>query len=184
MSDFRDRLKAVQHVTPEYRERFERSMKEMTERQLTPAERTAGLLVVLFNLAGLATMTWVVIHLHLSPMIAVAFGVLGVVILAMMLIKATEVITGKAVMKMQPRVAWIGWFGAMFYVIAMMIAMPSMGNWFRGYFTVLALFPLIVMAAQLIQTTIGQSTLAVQEKLLEMELRLAEMNDKLNTLSK
>lgn len=188
MSDFRDRLKAAQHVTPEHRERFERSMKQMTEQQLTPAQRTAGLLVVLFNVVGLAGMTWVIwvaIHYHLGPMIAIAFGILGVVVAAMMLMKAKEVITGTAELKTRPRVvAWIGWFGTLIYVAAMMVAQPSLGKGLGAYFTVLTLYPLIVMAAQLIQMTIGQSELAVREKMLEMELRLAEMNEKLDRLAK
>ena len=57
-NDFRDRLISAQQSTPEYREKYERSLRSMLTRQLTPFERGRYVFAAVWSLAGSAVVAW------------------------------------------------------------------------------------------------------------------------------
>ena len=48
--DFRDRLMSAQTITPEYRERYQRRLEAMYDRELTPAQRVGTWVLVAIGL--------------------------------------------------------------------------------------------------------------------------------------
>ena len=184
--DFRDRLKAAQHFTPEHREKFERSLKAMVQKTLTPGQRAGLLFAAVVTMAGVAMIAWFILaDPARSPQVKYAFGLLGLVALVIALVRAKAAITGKMDLRRHPQlIAYVGWLGVIFFMIAIMISLPTPIGKLSICLMASAFFVLIVMAAELLQMRIGESELAVSEKLLEMELRLAEINEKLDRQAK
>lgn len=187
--DFRDRLIASQQSTPEYRERYRRRLDSMLTRELSPARRVVcGVMAVIAILAGISlgvqTLTmeirgeyaaWGRMILGLFAAWAIAFGIrLGSIAIrgTMNLRKDRSAISGMRL------VFFIGTAIVLLLVSGLQLKYePGSNAAILNAVIGLAFLAMAVFVA--IRNLVQQSELNVQEKLLEIELRLAEVNEKL-----
>lgn len=180
--DFRDRLIAAQNVTPEHRERYERSLGSMLNRQLTPAQRIQSVVSVLWGIAGLAVCVWALVaDTGTSIQFKYLIGLLGLMVLGVTVMRGWVAVTGKINLRLQPRmIAYVSFYGILLFVIAIFLIVAQIPeSSTRVYYMMVAMFPLLLATAKLILMQMDQSELNVREKLLEMELRLAELSEQM-----
>jgi drug/metabolite transporter (DMT)-like permease len=184
--DFRDRLISSQQTTPEFREKYERSLESMFIRQLTPGQRAAGIVVVLSGLVfvvgvalGFTTRIITVACNDVNQIMGIMAALLAVVVFGVTILHTRSLVKGNVDLRWQPQVmAW-----AVFYGLLLIAAIPIVLGFLHGsststlFLIAFCLVPLVAAAAILILVYIEQSELNVREKLLEIELRLAEMGE-------
>lgn len=181
-NDFRDRLVSAQQLTPAYREKYERRLETMISPRMTVLQRLTLFISVLVGLAALAVLAYLLaVDTQTSIEFKYAIGFLGLVVLAITIIRGIIVVTGRVNLRSQPKmIAYISYVGILLFVGALVIIVtPIAGSTNSIYYLVVGLIPLIVATVKIILTHIDQSELNVREKMLEIELRLAEMNERL-----
>ncbi len=182
-NDFRDKLIASQQFTPEYREKYNERLQEMINRKLTLVQRiTMGISVAI----GILAIVFVAISFssgsETSFPLKVAIGFMCIVALAITGIRAYILVTGRVNMRIQPKlIAYIGYIGIILFIAVLLMISTNDSGTDRIYIILVSLFPLILITGKLIGVQIDQSELNVQEKLLEIELKLAELNEKLQS---
>jgi len=179
-NDFREKLIASQQFTPEYREKYNERLQKMIERTLTTSQKI-GLGISVF--VGLLSMILIAVimtsSMGISLPLKVVIGFLGLVTLVITIFRAYILITGKINLRLQPKyIVYIGYYSILLFVMAMIIIAQTTGS---IYMLLVSLIPLVVVTGKLIIMQIGQSELNVQEKLLEIELKLAELNEKMQS---
>lgn len=179
-NDFRDRLMSSQQLTPEYRERYERSLESMFERVLTPAQKAGMWFKVALSLVGTAAFAWGFTIKGMPSLLKALMAFLAVVALAQTVIVARAAVMGIVNLRWQPKVGAYMSFQAIlitsFVVMIYGVMHPNPGS---TYLLLAFVVPVIIMSVVLIRTHIEQSELNVREKLLEIELRLAELSEQL-----
>jgi small-conductance mechanosensitive channel len=175
-NDFRDRLIAAQQFSPASRQEYERRLKSMLARQLTPLQRGIVALFVFLGMAVVVAIVWVLlVDTSTSIQYKYAVGVVGIVVLAITVVRALIAVTGRYNARLHSKIiSYIAFFGFTIFMIAV-IFLSSKGSYV--YPVVVSLFGFIGVTAGLLMVAIQQSELNVHEKLLEIELKLAEMKE-------
>ncbi len=183
-NDFRDRLIAAQQITPEYREKYERRLESMITKQLTPLQRSLLGFIVLLGIGALVAIAWVLTtDTQTSIQFKYAIGFLGLVVLAITIVRGIAVVTGKVNLRIQPKIiAYLGYFGILIFSgVAVVLAGigPNGGGTNGIWVVVVTLIPLVTWTGALTMMQMRQSELTLQEKLLELELKLDEISVRL-----
>lgn len=187
-SNFRDRLISSQQLTPKYREKYERSLESMLTRQLTSGERIARTVTVVFSLVfivgailgfvpGLIPIVSSDITSYLGYMVIVFVAV----VLAITIVNIRCLKTGRVDLRQQPpAVAWAAFWGIMLAsAIPIVLGFIYTDRSAEVHLLLVCVILLIAAAAKLVLVYTEQSELNVREKLLEIDLRLAEMNEQM-----
>ncbi len=181
-NDFRDRLISAQQSTPEYREKYERSSRSMLTRQLTPFERGRYVFAAVWSLAGSAVVAW---FLAVDKQTSIPFhwgiGFMGLVALAVAITCGIIAATGSINLRRQPKtLAQIAFVGVAVFALSLSFIVPPMAGPLAAIHAIaVCLIALIVITAEVVQAHVDQSELNVREKLLEIELKLAEISETL-----
>lgn len=184
--DFRDRLVSSQQLTPEYREKYERSLESMLTRRLTSGERITRTVTVVFSLVfivgailgfvpGLIPIVSSDITSYLGLMVILFIAV----VLAITIVNIRCLITGVVDLRRQPpAVAWAAFWGIMLAsAIPIVLGFIYTDRSAEVHLLLVCVILLIAAGVNLVLVYTGQSELNVREKLLEIELRLAEMSE-------
>jgi hypothetical protein len=179
--DFRDRLIGAQELTPEYREKYERSLESMLTRQLTPSQRAGLWFAVVLGLVISAVAVFAMVAIkELPDSMRAVLGFLGLVMLVVTALRARAAIMGTVDLRWQPKVtAYVGFYGVLIAIAAIAGYGALHTNLHSIHVMVVWIIPLVVVTGKLIGTHIEQSELAIREKLLEIELRLEEVSEQL-----
>lgn len=179
--DFRDRLVSAQQFTPQYREEYERKLKNMLTRQLTPPERARLAFSALIGTVALPYYGYLLAsNRNVAVEMKVVFILLTCAALYTGILKGIAAVRGTLNARIEPKIiASVAFFGIVVFVAATLWVLPS-GAVHTTHMLMLGLFALIVAAVKFLQMHITQSELNVREKMLEIELKLTDMNEKLN----
>jgi hypothetical protein len=174
--DFRNRLVAAQQFTPEYREKYREGLENMFTRQLTPMQRALVSVLVLLGLAVIALYVYIGMR-YTTPGGRYTLVFLGLIVLAITAIRLMIVVTGKVHLRWQSKtIAYIAFYGFLVFAMGTLIAAFNVND---ATIALVGAFPLLLAIAKVILVHIQESELNVRQKLLEIELKLAEMNEAL-----
>jgi len=175
-NDFRDRLVSAQQFTPEYREKYREGLENMFTRQLTPLQRILASIGVLAGLAVIGFYIYMAAR-YTGPGGRYVLGLLGLIVLAVTAVRLMVVVTGRVNLRWQPKtVAYVAFYGLLIFAMGNLIAASNAND---ATIALVGVFPLLLAVAKLILVHIQESELNVREKLLEIELQMAEMNEAL-----
>jgi len=176
-TDFRDRLISAQHFTPAYRERYRKGLENMLSQRLTTMQRAfvSALVVVGFALA--AGLGYAAVTHTTTPGERYGLAALAVLVAAITAIRLMMALTGRVQLRWQPTtIAYIVFYGVLVFAVGTLIAVQS---WNNAAAVGVVIVALLLAVTKLVLTHIQQSELNVREKLLELEIKLAEMNEAL-----
>ena len=180
--NFADELIAAQHVEPTLRQRYEQEMKTMLEQPLTKTRKTSFILSAIACTVMMVMLTIAALSSHRAP-IGVRIGVgLGAVYAAGWLVlmlrilrRGTFQVRGDS--RLMSSLPWI-------FTVALMTLMLFMtgqrADSVRSVWLVLFALTFLLMASVfLIQYSIGDARLKLEERLLEVQLRVAELAEEI-----
>lgn len=178
--DFRDRLLSAQTVAPELRERYQRRLESMYNRELTPAQRIGTWVLVAIGFVAVMICAYSAIFVESIDVEArAANAVIGLVVLAVTVLRARSAIIGSINLRWQPQAIAYTAFGLVLIGIMLVIFSGVDANLGSIYLLLVWLVVLVLVVTKLIQMQVQQSELKTQEKLLEIELRLVEMGEQM-----
>jgi hypothetical protein len=188
-SDFRDKLVSAQQFTPAYRERYRKGLESMLTRRLTPARRIVCSLLALGGLCAAVNFGVQAATQGSNGEYAAwgraAFGVMALWGLAWAALLGAMAIRGTVnLRKDRQAIAGLRWFFFVFAGILLMLVGGLQLKYEPGsngpvFAAVVGLAFLVYGALVVIHNLVQQSELNVREKLLEIELKLAEMSETL-----
>lgn len=181
MSDqptFRDRLLESEPLDLELRKTYEREIENMFERKLTPVRKAAFAMTIVVGLGSAALCGFLALTEPELPPLAraglstgVLFGVAWAVV--------SFVIVRRGAINLKTHGHWMAsmvWIFTLLMVIFFLMIAASMDDQLRGLLMVAnGLVFLICAAVHWISYKIDDARLSTREKLLELELRLAEL---------
>ena len=180
--NFSDRLLAMERANPDFREKYERGVKAMLEKRLTPVQKfvTGFMAVVCLAMFAFFTYAVLVITAGLPVLIRASFGVGALFSLAFLIFLVKIVLSGKMNLRTQPNtmtgLVWV--FLVIMQTIFMTIGGKHPESVSSVFMVLYGLSFLVLGVAFLVTHRIEQSELNVKEKLLGIELRLAELCEK------
>ena len=185
---FADRLMAAEHVDAKRKERYEMEMRKILSQTLTPARRTAYAVGAVFGLLVGVDFGVLAVTLHITGAYALfgraVFAVLAVLTLAWGALAGRIAIRGTVdLTKDRTAVARLVWyFSVLISVVALLVGGLELrygsGKW-SAFTAVIGLAYLIAGALFVIRNLVQQSELRIREKLLEIDLRLADMDEEM-----
>ena len=128
-----------------------------------------------------AMIAWILVtDNQISPGIKVGIAFLGLMSLSVGILRAAGAVKGTVNMRTQPKMfATIQWAGVILFVGVLVITVGLFPIGINSiYILLVALIPLIIMVAKVTQIYTQQSELNIQEKLLQIELRVAELAER------
>lgn len=178
--DFRDRLISAQTFTPEYRERYQRRLESMYDRELTPAQRVGTWFFVAIGLVAVMICAYNAIFVRsVDVEVRAANAAIGLVVLAVTVLRARSAIIGSINLRWQPQVIAYTAFTIVLIGILLVVFSGVDASMGSIYLLLVWLVVLVLVVTKLIQMQVQQSELKTQEKLLEIELRLAEISEQM-----
>lgn len=181
---FQDKLLALEKPNPTYREKYERQVKAMVEKKLTGWTKLAhieGLILGLFFFVLFGTLA--VIVPSEFPLWGRAIWVLGAVFgLAIVVFEGWLLKRGTINLKEdEMAMAGLGWAFVVIVGCIVLVFSGSLPDPLTGIHMLVALLFFLVMAAVfMMRAFVQRSELNTREKLLEIELHLAELAEKLD----
>ncbi|UCG58355.1 MAG: hypothetical protein JSU70_02380 [Phycisphaerales bacterium] len=181
---FRDKLLALEEPDPTYREKYERQVTAMVEQKLTGAKKWQMIFFLVMSISlGLFFGTMAVIAPAGFPWWGRALFVAGAVFcLAFVTMYARILQKGSINLKKDNiDLAWTGWGFVVIVGTAALVISPKLPDRIAGvHWLVSVLFFLVAAGVFLLRAFIERSELNTREKLLEIELRLAELTEKID----
>lgn len=180
--DFSDRLLSVEQTTPAFRERYEKEIRKMLEKTLTPLQRFAFGFSTVLSIGMAVFFTWAAISGRgLPPAFRAMFGLGVLVTLAWAIVGGRIVLSGKMHLKTHPNTLTGMMWG---FVLTVQIVILMWGGQHPEsvksvYMAIYGLTFLLMAALFMVSNRIEQSELNMKEKLLGIEMRLAEIADSL-----
>jgi hypothetical protein len=179
---FADQLIAAQHVEPTLRQRYEQETKAMLEQPLTRTRKTSFILSAIVCAVMMVMLTIAALSSHRAPIgvrIGVGLGALyaaGWLVLTLRILRrGTFQVRGDS--RLMSSLPWI-------FTVALMTLMLFMtgqrADSVRSVWLVLFALTFLLMASVfLIQYSIGEARRKLEERLLEGQLRVAELAEEL-----
>lgn len=180
-NNFSDRLVSAERMTPAFRDRYEMEVKAMLEKKLTRPQRVGYALSALMGVAFLVVFGALAILTgrELPAWARALFGVGSVFGLVWAILVGRIVITGKVNLRTGANtLVGLSWgFVVTVVTVLMIVGMDRTEPVKSVYMVLVGLVYLLVAAMFMILNRIDQSELKTREKLLEIELRLAELKE-------
>lgn len=177
--DFRERLLAAQTLTPAYREEYERKVNKMANKELKPIARwVRGFhALLLFGAAGFEF--WIQRTIP-SPWIKVGVLVMGIMLVFLGVTQARAAYVGRADFRWTKAAGVVLWLSAIFFAsLLVFFAAFQPINSSSILLVEVGLFVLIIAGISSVEIATKQSELIVREKLLELELKLDEIAERM-----
>ena len=180
--NFADQLIAAQRVEPTLRQRYEQEMKAMLEQPLTKTRKTSFILSAIVSTIMMIMLTIAALSSHRAP-IGVRIGVgLGAVYAAGWLIMMIRILRrGTVRVRSDSRImsAW-PWIFTVALVTLILFMTGQRADSVRSVWMLLYGLTFLLMASMfLIQHWISDARLKVEERLLEVQLRVAELAEEM-----
>jgi len=176
-TDFRDRLISAQQFTPAYRERYRKGLENMLSKRLTTMQRAFVWMLVVVGFAVAAGLGYAAVRYATTPGERYGLAALAVLVAAITAIRLMVALSGRVHLRWQPTtIAYITFYGVLVFAVGTLIAAS---NWNNATAAAVVIVPLLLAVTKLVLTHVQQSELNVREKLLELELKLSEMNEAL-----
>jgi hypothetical protein len=181
-NNFADQLIAAQHVEPTLRQRYEQEMKTMLEQPLTKTRKMSFILSAVVCTVMMVMLTIAALSSHRAP-IGVRIGVgLGAVYAAGWLLMTLRILRrGTFHVRGDARLmsSW-PWIFTVALMTLMLLMTGQRADSVRSVWLVLFALTFLLMASVfLIQHSIGEARLKVEERLLEVQLRVAELAEEM-----
>ena len=180
--DFSDKLLSAEQTTPAFRERYEKEIRAMLEKTLTPAQRIGWGFSTVMSAVFVIVFTWAaIVGRELPVMMRAAFGLGALVALVWVIMGGKIVLRGKMNRRTHPN-AFTGTAWGMVLtvqIVILMIGGEHPDSVKSVYMALYGLTFLLMGAMFLLTNRIEQSELNMKEKLLGIELRLAEIAESL-----
>ena len=185
---FAKRLIAAEHVDAKRKERYEMEMQKILSQTLTPAKRIAYAFGAVFGLA--VGVNWVVLMVTVDmtgeyeTWGRAVFGILGVLGLVWAALAGRIAVRGRVDLRKDRRaVARLVWgLSLLIFITALFVSGLELrygsGRW-SVFILVVGLAHLLIGALFVSRSLVEQSELSIRAKLLEIELELTELNEKL-----
>lgn len=180
--DFSDRLLSAEQTTPAFRGKYDREIRKMLEKTLTPTQRFAFGFSTVLSIGMAVFFTWAaIIGTGLPPVFRAMFGLGVLVTLAWTIIGGKIVLSGKMHLKTHPNALTGMMWG---FVLTVQIVILMWGGQHPEsvksvYMAIYGLTFLLMAALFMLNNRIEQSELNTKQKLLGIELRLAEIAESL-----
>ena len=180
--NFADELIAAQHVEPTLRQRYEQEMKTMLEQPLTKTRKMSFILSAVVCTVMMVMLTIAALSSHRAP-IGVRIGVgLGAVYAAGWLLMTLRILRrGTFHVRGDARLmsSW-PWIFTVALMTLMLLMTGQRADSVRSVWLVLFALTFLLMASVfLIQHAIGEARLKLEERLLEVQLRVAELAEEM-----
>lgn len=178
--NFRARLLKSERFNPEFKEKYNREVAMLLEKKLTAPRKWAMITLIAVMLGQAAFFLYAVIAFSALPLLGhIGFGVGVLFSLSFAVLLFSIVRRGSINIKSDSNwYAGLIWVFLVIMITLFMLLAGSMHDTARGISMVLnGLVFLIFGVVFLLQNTITQANLKLQEKLLEIEFRLAEMKE-------
>ena len=180
---FSDRLLSAEQTTPAFREKYEREVKAMLLKTLTPAQRFAWWFSTVMSIGLFAGFGYVAVTAAKLPIIVRGAFALGAIAgLAWGIVAGKIARTGVMHRKIHPNVltgaVWV--FMVLFTVVMLLVTAKHPDSVRSVYMLLYALAFYLMGLASLITNRIDQTYIRTEERLLEIELRLAELKESLD----
>jgi hypothetical protein len=181
-NNFADQLIAAQHVEPTLRQRYEQEMKTMLEQPLTKTRKMSFILSAVVCTVMMVMLTIAALSSHRAP-IGVRIGVgLGAVYAAGWLLMTLRILRrGTFHVRGDARLmsSW-PWIFTVALMTLMLLMTGQRADSVRSVWLVLFALTFLLMASVfLIQHAIGEARLKLEERLLEVQLRVAELAEEM-----
>ena len=180
--NFADQLIAAQHIEPTLRQRYEQEMKAMLEQPLNKTRKTSFILSAVISAVMMVMLTIAALSSHRAP-IGVRIGIgLGAVYAAGWLVLTIRILRRGAVhaRKDSPAMSALPWVFAVALMTLMLLMTGQRADSVRSVWMVLFSLTFLLMASMfLIQQSISDARLKVEERLLEVQLRIAELAEEM-----
>jgi hypothetical protein len=178
--DFRKKLLDSEHFNPELREKYNREVHMLFEKKLSAPRKWFMTALIVIMLGQAACFLYAVIAFSELPLIGrIGFGVAVLFSLSFAVLLFSIIRRGSINIKSDSN--WytgIIWIFLVIMITLFMLLAGNMHDTARGMSIVLnGLVFLIFGVVFILQNNINQAQLKTQEKLLEIELRLAEMKE-------
>ncbi len=177
---FRDRLLDRESMTPSLRERYEQEVHMMLEKKLTAPRRWGIYALIVFLLAQAAFFLYAIVALDgLPPLGKIGFGVGVLFAMSFIAVLIHVLKRGSVNIRTHPSaITGIMWVFLVIMITLFMLIEGHISNPARGMSMVLnGLVFLIFGVVFMLQNTINQAQIKTEEKLLEIELRIAELRE-------
>jgi MFS family permease len=182
-SSFRERILATEPVDPVLRQKYEQEIQAMLEKKLTTSQRVLWILTGLLSIGFVAVFgTAALMAPREFPLLArVGFGVGALFGLAWAVLSYQTVRNGKMHIRKDPKtMAGATWsFMVIMMTIFMLLSSRAGDHVWGVQMIVNGLVFFIIAAVFMINTVVEDAQLKTQEKLLEIEYRLAELAEQL-----
>jgi Na+/melibiose symporter-like transporter len=179
-SNFSDRLLSIQQDSPDFRERYEREVKAMFEKQITPAQRYGlWIFAILCFAASLVSWYYYFVVSADQPKTHSAYAMLAVIILVWGIIAAKNARKKTWNVRVQAERQAIVVLGSFFGIatILLLVSLLHPGT-YSSNFIVAGLVLLVIEAVFVIRKLIQVSEMNTKEKLLKEKLLLADLAEK------
>ena len=180
--NFADQLIAAQRVEPTLRQRYEQEMKAMLEQPLTRTRKTSFILSIVICSVMMVMLTIAALSSHRAP-IGVRIGVgMGAVYAAGWLVMSIRILRrGTFHVRNDSKVmsAW-PWIFTVTLVTLILFMTGQRADSVKSVWMMLFGLTFLLMASMfLIQNWISDARLKVEERLLEVQLRVAELAEEM-----
>ena len=180
--EMRDGLLESEPLTTAYQQSYEKAVRDMLEKRLTPAKRWLYVGVTALCVGQAILFGWQALTARELPPLA-RLGLLAGTVFAGVFAVLVARIVQRGVLHLktdEPAMAGMGWACVVVMVILFMLIAGRMPDTTRGVLMVANGLVFLVMAATgLVLSRVGQAELRTREKLLEIEYRLAEMGERM-----
>lgn len=180
---FQDRLLAAEQLNPEYQEKYNKEVRAMLEKKLTPVQRwgyvfSAILGVVFLTVFGIAA----IVARELPILARLVFGLGAVFGLAWAAFAGSIAKRGTLNLRAHPTaMTGMAWGFVIILMTLLLLLGTRQPDSTRSVFVVVSGLVFLVMAAVfMIFNRIDQAELKTREKLLEIEYRVAEIAEALS----
>jgi len=185
---FADRLIAAEHIDTKRKERYEMGMRQLLNQTLTPAKRIAYAFGAIVGLAFAVNSAVLAATLHITGEYAAwgraVFGVFAVLGAVWAVLAGRIAIRGTVnLRKDRAAIARLVWgLSLLIFIVALLVGGLGLrygsGRW-SVFTAVIGLAYLISGALFMVRNLVQQSELKICEKLLDIELRVAELDERL-----
>jgi hypothetical protein len=180
--NFADQLIAAQRVEPTLRQRYEQETKAMLEQPLNRTRKTSFVISIIICSVMMVALTIAALSTHRAP-IGVRIGIgLGAVYAAGWLVMMLRILRrGTFQVRSDSRImSALPWIFTVALVTLMLFMTGQRADSVRSVWMMLFALTFLLMASVfLIQNCISDARLKVEERLLEVQLRIAELAEEM-----